>query len=423
MLLSITILLFNSCGPRKIGHGVLLWSEEESRLATGTYLWILSESRIRDTYTVMTPEDKVEIEVPKWRIRFFDKEQEALDYQTGYEPFISYFGVCERAGHAMRAEMTASAERVYKLRENQEVKILRRSEEKEVIGSWEEYWFQVLTEDGYTGWTYGSYVAPYSTDVNADAIVEEEEVNPLVTNFLNSTWRPEYFESMITQKTIDLELFRPDIGLFPNEETKTITLNLPKQYLEVTYQNMAKLGYNHYIAMGTNMQIHFYGDSRISIQYSYNGREYAEVFVRLTEDVEETILKEKTRRQVAYNALTSKGNLLKSTAYGSITFEENNQFQWNDYQRLVPDVIPQGLTGKGFVRFDAFLSSQMKLNYQGALTMYFESLTGSEEVVFMYNFTSSGIQLVYVPEKNRRGKTVLEEAFSPTVIFLNYAEQ
>ncbi|WP_028974336.1 SH3 domain-containing protein [Spirochaeta cellobiosiphila] len=417
------LLTLNSCGPRKIGYGVILWSDNEEVLPTGSYVWVLRESNIRDTYTVMQPSSKDEYELDKWRIHFSEKEQEAKDYKKQFTPYISYYGISEKAGHAIRDDKRADSERVYKLRENQEVKVIGQSKEKEKIGSFDEYWFYVLTEDGYTGWTYGSYLKPYTNDANAEAIVEEKEANPLVETFLNNTWRPEYFLSMMNQGTIDLNEFRPEYGLFPLRDTKQISIVLPNRSLTEEYTDIAKLGYSHYAAMGTKIQIRFYGDKKISVQYNYNGREYSEVFIRTDQDIQEIILKEKTRRQVEYNTLISKGKLLTSTAYGTLVFDDNNQFNWQDYNRLVPDVIPQGLTGKGFVRFDVFLSSQMKHNYQGAMTLNFDSLTGSKSVVFMFNYTSSGIQLVYVPNKNMRGDMIYDEAFSPTVVFFNYSEQ
>ena len=83
-IITILLLLTLTGCNRRIGHGVILWSDQEG-LPTGAVTDILSESQIRKTYIVQIKGTKDRFELPTWRVRFFEKTPPAEEYAAAFE--------------------------------------------------------------------------------------------------------------------------------------------------------------------------------------------------------------------------------------------------------------------------------------------------------------------------------------------------
>ncbi len=181
----------SSC-VRNIGYGLVLWAGEESPIHTGEILPVQQESKIQSTYLIRLPGTKELAEVPTWRMRLFATKEEALQGAEEYAPYQNMYAYSQRDGLPLREEADQEARRVYKLAEGQLVKILSRGEQQITIGNYEDYWYLVLTEDGYQGYCFGYYLPVFSPSGDPKEEVEELMAqDPMLEALLGTDWRPE----------------------------------------------------------------------------------------------------------------------------------------------------------------------------------------------------------------------------------------
>ncbi|MFP4329554.1 MAG: hypothetical protein ACLFP6_02435 [Spirochaetaceae bacterium] len=419
-LLSLLILALSSCGNRGIGHGVILWAPEDSPLANGRLVEVTSESELNSTYTVTTPSLEEPVTLPMWRIAFFEEEDAALAYASEYAPYAETYARSLRQALPVRAERDRLSRGVYRLRENELMKVLTRDEEIADEGGLQGYWYRVLTREGIEGWAFGFFLEIIGTggeDEEEEGPSEEESDRERI---LSNTWRPEYFREMINENRIDLSRFRPNFGLFPDPEAQEIRIVLPEHTVTFPYEELFSSGPSSYSLEGSPVTISLRSDSRISVQYTLNGREQSEVFLLFEEEIAEIVEEELDRREELRQRLREPGNVLTSTAYGTIELEEGERFTWTGYDRLTPTVIPGRAGESGTVSFPLFLSDDLREEYDGAILFTFTGEGERVEVRFTYEYSEGGIRLTYVPSEDVSENIVQREAFSPIVIFFTY---
>lgn len=419
-LLTFATLLLAACGNRPIAHGVLLWAPEESAFVNGALLEIIGESQLNDTYDVTTPDTEEVETLPMWRVASFEDQEEAIEYANSYAPQADSFARALRQALPVRAEPDRLSPDVYRLRDNELMKVLDRAEEPSNEAGFEGYWYKVLTREGVQGWAFG-----YFLEITGDRQAEEngqdesEEISD-VERVLSNTWRPEYFREMINQNRVDLSRFRPNYGLFPDPDNGSIEIVLPEHSVTYTYDELYRAAPSRYGLEGSPVTIAIRSNDAISVQYTLNGREQSEVFVLLEREIPEIIEEELARRQELWEQFREPGNRLVSTAYGQIELLEGQRFTWTGYDRLTPTVIPSRAGQSGTVSFPLFLSEDLRGKYDGALLLTFEGDSGRVEVRFIYEKTASGIRFTHVPREDVSENIVQREAFSPIVIFFSY---
>lgn len=419
-LLTVATLLLAACGNRPIAYGVLLWAPEESALGNGALLEITAESRLNDTYSVTTPDMEETETLPMWRVASFQNQEEAIEYANAYAPQADTFARALRQALPVRAEPDRLSPDVYRLRENELVKILDRAEERSNEAGFEGYWYKVLTREGVRGWAFGYFLEiTGGADEDENRRGESEETTD-VERVLSNTWRPEYFREMINQNRVDLSRFRPAFGLFPDPDNQEIEIVLPEHSVTYSYDELYRAAPSRYGLEGSPVTIAIRSDDVISVQYTLNGREQSRVFLLLEREIPEIIEEELARRQELWEQFREPGNTLVSTAYGQIELLEGQRFTWTGYDRLTPTVIPSRAGESGTVSFPLFLSESLRGEYDGALLLTFESDSRPVEVRFIYEETASGIRFTYVPQEDVTENIVQREAFSPIVIFFSY---
>ena len=422
ILLSALMLISLSGCSRRIGHGVILWSDQE-KLPTGAVTDILSESQIRKTYIVQIKGTKDRFELPTWRVRFFEKASQAEKFAEGFEEWQSVFAVTEKASLPMREREDASSERVYKLREGQEIKVLSRGEMVEV-GRFEGYWYNVLTEDGVEGYCFDAYLTVYSMNDKQEMVIQNEKdsSDPQLEGFLSTQWRPEYFEDMIARKQIDLKLFRPEYGLFIDRETSSITLNTPERAVQSTFDGVTRIGANRYDFAGTSFRITINNETFVSVQYKHEGMEVSEAFIKLGDDVTELIKKEQTRREELLQGFMKRGPEMASQAYGTILFENSGRFTWIDKSSLISQQILTVSAGNsGRVSFDMFPQTRISSHYDGVITFHFDS---GEVADFLYSIRDAGASLLYVNPRYIEERIVTtDQFFDPIQMYFTFPKR
>ena len=402
------LFLMGGCS-RRVGHGVIVWSDQDG-LPTGAVTDILSESQIRKSYIVQIKGTKDRFELPKWRVRFFDKAAQAEEFAAGFEEWQPVFAFTDKASLPMREKPDASSERVYKLREGQEIKVLGRGDLVQV-GRFEGYWYSVLTEDGVEGYCFDAYLTVYSLNDKQEMIVQNEKdtSDPQLEAFFTTQWRPEFFMDMLTRRQIDLKVFRTDYGLFLDREAGTITLNTAERAVQNTFDSVTRIGANRYDFAGTSFRITINNENFISVQYKYEGMEVSEAFVKLSEDVNEVIETEKTRREELLQDFIKRGPEMTSQAYGTILFENSGRFTWIDKSSLISQQILTVSAGNsGRVNFDMFPQTRIRSHYDGVITFYFDS---GEVADFLYSIRDSGASLLYVNSRYIEDRIVTSDQF------------
>ena len=372
-------LLLAACGQAPRGYGVVLWSDGNT-LPAGAVIHVIEESSIEDHYLVRSAAgDRREepVSVERWRVRVFPDTEQATAFAARYALFVDSYGYAVRAGLPVRAAASATADIVYKLREGEVTKVLERAAQPERIGAYENYWYQVLTEAGVAGYTFGEFLPVFQT--SADPQVEAARLHaddPTLEHLLATVWRPEYFRAMVITGRYDLGRFRAAYGLFPDPAARLFRLVTETGTREFRYQAVERVGEGRYVLRMENasssVRFIVHSAHRVSVSYTAAGRQVTQVFVKLTRDVAESIAAERARRDRLYSDLVERGAVLHSSGYGTIELGPERRYRWHGFQALIPELLPAGLPGTGRVEFRYAPAPEQGGGYDTVITFLFD---------------------------------------------------
>jgi len=420
--------LLASCGSHALGFGVVIWSDNEQVLATGSIVPILDQSTISNTDTISAPGNPKAadpaartshpVNVDAWRIAFFKTRKEAATYQKSFEPFKRVYARSERNALPIRSEASPSANMLYKLRQGEVIKVLARSSKPVNESGLQAYWYNVVTGTGVTGWVFGYLLTVYDQGTGlAPAAAADTVQDPLVTLIMATNWRPTYFVQMIQTGHYDLTKFKTEYGFFPDPEQHRFNLVLPDYSIAFDYTSLQQMQLNRYEAVGTSLLITVRNGNELSLQYSYKGLIVSTVFERVDQSIDGLIKAEQARRDAVYTAFLQNGDVLSSTAYGQIHFAPDKKFVWTGYASLGSDVFPPTAEGTGTVSFPLYLADQLKNKYDGVITFTMQGADAAKPTSFLYAFAAGGVRFVYVPQSTLQDNIVQQESFSPLIIF------
>ncbi len=361
--------IFASCSGRRIGYGVLLWAPDKSSFKTGQIVTVKSESKINNTYSIVASGAKSPVDLPTWRIKLFSSEKEAVNFSLSYSPMVPLFAKATANGAAIRDNPDASATRVYRLRQDQVVKVISKEPKEVTIDGIKGYWYQVLTGDGVLGYSFDANLQVYNP---ADQTQQQQSVGQLLLNkVLSSTYRPQYFQQMIDNNRIDLKRFSTKFGFFADQKTNTVHIVMPDYDLTFKYTGIQDRGSNDYTFTGTSLEMIIQNPDQIRLLYSDNkGNQQDQTFVHIKQDIGMLVEKERNRRLQVYSTFLDK-TPFSSDYYGKIDLHANMSFDWNGYSRLVPNIIPAGAGSTGVVAFPLYLSDSLKGSYDGVISFVF----------------------------------------------------
>jgi uncharacterized lipoprotein YehR (DUF1307 family) len=426
------VLSLTGCGSQSIGYGVVLWSDNEQVLPTGSIVPVLESSSISNTYTIMTPgtsrtatdsrQKPRKIQIAQWRISFHKTKEEADAFEKSFTDFRNVYARSERNALPIRSEANPSADMLYKLRQGEVIKVLARSQKPVNESGLEAYWYRVVTGTGVTGWVFGYLLTVYDQGTGQTPPVAQTAQDPLVTLIMDTTWRPTYFSQMINSGVYDLKKFNSRYGFFSDPEQKRFNLVLPDYSIAFDYTTLQQMERNRYQAMGTSLLITVRNGNELSLQYSYKGNIVSTVFERVDQNIDDLVKAEQKRRDDLYKTFLANGDSLTSDAYGMIRFAPDKSFNWTGFEPLVPDVIPSTAEGTGTVSFPYYLSGVLQNKFDGVITFALAGTGKSATTSFLYSFASGGIRLEYVPPTDIKNDVVLRESFSPTIIFFKQAK-
>ncbi len=421
VILAVTVTL-TGCG-RRLGYGVLLWSEDEDQIASGSVVSVVSESDLQDTYLIRLDASRseagaVETTVARWRVRFFETEEEASGAADAYKELATVYARSERNALPMRSAPELKAGNImYRLRDGEVVKLIGREDEQTDLSGLVSYWYLALTETGIEAYVFG-YELSLFDPLDPDAeFAESGAVDPLLELLLDNVWRPIYFVDMIVNGAYDLGLFREEYGLFPNPEERSLELVMPYHSTTFNYDAVVDVGPRKYLAEGTSLQLTFNRGDELSLQYLLDGRQYILAMQRVTGEIQDYVDAELERRSDTYQRLLDRGPAFSSGNYGRITLLEDQRFIWSGYERLVPAAIPNGLGTGGRVILDLYLGPQLTDQYDGAVSFKFDG--HPDPVSFAYALVPDGIRMIYVPRNDIHDFIVMGSGVSSITLFFS----
>ena len=417
LLVVLLALVLSSCS-RNLGYGVLLWSEDDDEVPSGTVIGILSESEIQDSYEYKVPGTDGMMSIPRWRVQFFETEAEAAAASAEYSDLATVYARATRNALPMRSAPELKNDNiVYRLRSGETVKLVSRAEDTSDLSGLVSYWYTALTETGIEAYVFGYELDLFDALDPAAEFAESGTVDPLIQLLVGGIWRPVYFADMIANRAYDLDLFRPEYGLFPDVENNRLELVLPYHTTTFEYLQITNVGPRRYLAEGTNLQITFNRGDELSIQYVYEEEQFILALQRVAGDIEEFVDAELQRRTDAYSRVQETGPVFSSGSYGRIVLMEDGRFNWTGYERLVTTVIPPSLGTGGSVEMNLYLGPVLSDDFDGAIAFKFDG--AANPVVFAYVVVPDGIRMMYVPLSDLQENIVTGEGVASITLFLS----
>lgn len=409
--------VFSSCS-KKIGYGVVNWSIPEYNLQATDTIPILVRSNISKVYIVEI--DKQKIEIPLWQLTLCSSKKEAEQYIEKLWDYRSIYAVVKHDGLPLRSAPENTSKPIYRLRENQVLKILWKGEGEPVMirdKPLEGDWFQVMTGDGTKGWCFSYNLHLYDERSTAapqvPALVEADEI---LETILKTRWYPDYYTDMIAKKHIDPEKMSEQFGFFPADPAGTAQIVLKDEQLSFTYSTIRKNRMGAYLFEDSPLIMQIRNDHTIGVHYSdEKGKTHSYYFTSLDEKPGELVEQEVHRRAAQLQALRDRGPMFQSGNYGTLQFLGNRRFIWQGYQVISPVIIPKGAGTAGTVAIRSFMSSKLKTEYQGVLSFTFDGQ--DTPLDFFYTLSNQGLKLEYVKPENIQDGVAVARNLNPIILF------
>ena len=427
---ALACVLFSACSSG-MGWGVLLWSIEDPPIPSGTVLEVFLKSNINKVWVVGIPKHLInsendKIEIPLARIDFFSRRSAAERRARDFAEFADVYAENLQDGLPVRNNPDNNARRVYRLRQGEIVKVLNKTEGIPAISSTGSPlpgdWYQVLTEDGSTGYCFSYRLKIFSnTDghiISAISNTRENTADNALDSILSKTWSSESYHNMLIENKINLEELRNNWRFDPGHETGTARISMPEINRTFNHTAIIPEGSRSWRFDGADLFMELRSDTTIAVRYLDSGQTKTLLFVSLPSTVDELIAQESSRRDRQIGTIFNHGPVFTSSNYGTINFRRNGSFSWAGFDKLTPQYIPESIEGDGTILMNLFLGDSLKDYYNGAFTMRFINTGGRPFLLYcMYVIDNQGFRLEIVPESCIEEITVMRRASLPMVLY------
>lgn len=339
-------LLLASCSGR-IGWGVVLWPSDDGRVSSGSLTPVYLKSNIEKLYVVGVPGEREKVELPLWRLEFFPSRAKAKARVEEFGDLARSWLITARDGLPVRESPTNAGKRVYRLREGESVKILARVKGDAVMTGGEALagdWYLVLAGEGVRGYVFSNTMRLYEEGASDAPTLAKAEVDTGSVDLIFSrVWRPEYFQEMVDDQRIDLDLFTARYGFFTDALRRQVRLELPGASEIFNYSSIDQEG-AWFTFEGTPLRVRILGSRRFEADWTGRvkaeeaslsappsstttspaaaeaplpvaappsraaGAEGRAIFLALAEDIRDAVRAEELRRQKLLEALLAYGS-------------------------------------------------------------------------------------------------------------------
>ena len=405
-----------------IGYGVINWSVPEHGLVAGDVVPVFIQSNIGKVYVIGSGKDRNKrIEVPLWQLTLYSSASKARRAARDMEAFRYMYAISRTDGLPIRSQSDNTSRQIYRLRKDQKIRILRSGEGAPVVAGnapLEGTWYEVLTDDGTTGWCFSYNLTVYD-ERDQDALTakdEEEGPDVLLDVLLSRPWYPDHYRTMIESNRIDVSRINPMWGFFPGRESLVARLETADGAVSFPYSGISRVDDRLYRFDGTTLTVQVRRRDSIMVQYTdQNGMPQVHYFASLDTTADALIEAELDRRSSLLNEIRNKGPSFTSGNYGVLTFTQTASFLWSGYQILSPALIPSGSGGGGSVELRYFLHQSLTRDWDGVLSFQFDQAPAP--VNFLYDLSDQGLRLEQVSSANIKDSVVLSRNLNPTVLF------
>ncbi|NNM53572.1 MAG: SH3 domain-containing protein [Spirochaetales bacterium] len=428
--------LLSSCGMGRIGTGVVVWSDSES-LANGSVVWIWDQSSLQKTFTIQKTDGGSRSTIANWRIRFFNNPEEAKTFAAEFAPWKNIWGVTQKPGMAVYQQPNSTSPKVYRLGDNEDVKILGQQAQPSTEGGFTGHWDKVMTSSGYTGWCFDYFLSLYKVANNQKVVLKQGGPEDFYLRTVETnSWYPEEFRFEVAQKRINLNYFRPDYDFhFDGDKTFSLTTppplgsTAPAASYSFTFSDVRKINSGTFLFVcPENLMVRILNPevTKIEVSFTEGSQTHRYLYVRLDQDIGTYISQETASRVDELNAILAYGTKLTSPIYGNMTLASDGSVTWTGFQALQPPqgiAFPQGLANTAHIYFDWFKDSQFAGDWK-VFRLQFDPTAQVPEFsqVFLYRFLKGGMQMIPVSpsDLNPVKQTVLRESRIGYTIFMTF---
>lgn len=435
----------SSC-TRKLGWGVVLWSSTEGPLPAGTIVPVYIKSNIQSVYVVGVPKSGEKVELPLWQVVFSRTKSKARSRVEAFGNNLSLYMIAARDGVPLRTETTNNAKRVYRLREGEAVKVLRKVKGEAVRTGDENLagdWYEVLAEGGVVGYVFSYAMRIYDETKEGPPILASAVPLSMANVGLvfSRSWKPLYFQEMIDDERIDLDLFALYYGLYTDATRRQIRIELPGVSEIFNYSSIAEAG-GYFSFVDTPLRIKVASDRRIDVVWtdssalslgepdvdkaspeapatesaiakvpatpSAGGSGGRASFVVLSTEPRAIIQAEELRQQRALEAFVgamggswtaSRRAPDGSDVAVTLSVAKSRRFTWSGREALSPGFLPQAAVAgpNGNVAFRLYLAPALAKAWDGAFSLVFDPPAEGGKparVDLLYKKTESGMSIV-----------------------------
>lgn len=418
LIILLFVFISFSCS-RSLGYSVVLWSIPEAEISDGDIVHVLIKSNISQVYVI--EKDKKKKEVPFWALSEPTSKSKAKEALLNFTEYQHKYALVALDGLPMREKPVNTAKQVYRLRNQEKIRVLYKGEGQAVMSGKKPLpgdWLRVMTSDGTEGWCFSYNLRIYDETDGIDSIKEVEKQDLVLKSLLEKRWWPESFKTMINNKKIDLNLLNPIYGFVTGSVTGQIRLELPGISVKYPYEGVTTKSSGSYSFDKTPISVTVRNEDFIVLQYiNEKGAPQAFNLITLDEDIDinKIIEKEKERRNNLWEELRYASKIYSSTNYGLLQLVENQKFVWSGYHLLTPDFIPANAGSEGVADFKYYLSKSLAEQYDGVITFKFDN--SSDDINFFYKQESNGLRLESAKGATFRGNTINARSSSPMVMF------
>ncbi len=423
------LLLLSSCGFGRMATGVVVWAPDGAAVKNGEAVWVWEASRIRKNFKVERPEGGGAFEIDQWRIKAFGNEAEAKAFQDAFAPVKDTWAISGKQGLPVREAPDANSNRVYKLGDKEEVKVLVGNRPRVKEGNLDGSWVQILTRDGYSGWVFDYYLS-----IVVHGVGEVRQIkgsgpgDQMVQSVLAQSWYPDDMLAQMEQDRINLAVFRPDAGLRAVASPPAFlvvlpgTAGTPDERLQLPIDAAKKLDSSTYSFGGPNqVKVQFSNaeGSKIVLSFTYQGKDRAVPLALIDENVGTVISRELANRQQKLTEILNRGKTLTSPTYGTIKITPEGTFTWEGYQTALPNIT----VGHGQIAFDWFKDKRLFDEFR-AVRFQFGPEQGGTTQIFLYRFLKDGFQMLPASpnDLDPLKQTVIHETSSGLSLFFTFQD-
>lgn len=430
-IMALFMSLFISCRGHVKGWSVLLWNLPEHQLQDGDLVPVYIRSNISQVYVIGTASGKIEI--PLWQITEPEMKLKAKKTAKKYAEYNHKYASVALDGLPMRAEPVNTAKQVYRLRKNENIKILYKGKGQAVYAGknpLEGDWLRVLTSDGTMGWCFSYNLRLFETDINGNQIngqiVEQVDTTSAdLAEILKGVWYPDSYKAMIDSGRIDPCKINTNYFFHLDEESSKITFNMPEVHKEWDYTGAEE---DKTIASATAYKLNdipvivsVRNSNYIVVRYTgESGKPEDFNLVTIDADINQLVQDEKARRETEFEQIYMFGPNFRSSSYGQLTLNKDHTFTWNNKNLLVPGVLSSSAQNAGTVQIKYFLIRSLAQAYDGVLTFKFNGM--NKEVNFFYKMEENGLRFEDATGAVLDNGTFKDRGISPLIVFFSKAE-